>query len=129
MNYTPDLNNGKNIFVFGSNLAGVHGAGAALEAKEEWGAIYRRGKGRQGQSYGIPTKDSNLNSLSLSEIQRFVDEFIVYARNNSHLTFLITRIGCGLAGYRDSQIAPLFSKCPDNCNLPEEWIDIYGKIY
>lgn len=111
----------KTIFVFGSNLAGRHGKGAALDALRSHRAIYGRGVGRQGNAYAIPTKDENLKPLSLQEIKRFVDDFILYAIDHPHLYFFVTRIGCGLAGYRDYQVAPLFRKAPANCKWPEEW--------
>lgn len=111
------------IFVFGSNLAGRHGKGAALEARLKHGAIYGQGNGLQGQSYAIPTKDVYLRSLPLETIQFYVDVFIGIAKERPELTFNVTRIGCGLAGYTDSQIAPMFKGAPINCNLPEGWGD------
>ena len=110
-----------NIFVFGSNLAGRHGKGAALTAKKSYGAIYGQGNGRQGNSYAIPTKDVYLRSLPLETIKFYVDVFISYANNHPELTFYITRIGCGLAGYTDTEIAPMFLSAPQNCILPEGW--------
>lgn len=109
------------IFVFGSNLAGRHGKGAALYAKTHYGAIQFVGFGRQGSSYAIPTKDSNLNVLSLQRIEFYVKEFIKYAKVNPEEQFLITRVGCGLAGYTDEQIAPLFKGIPDNCVIDASW--------
>lgn len=109
------------IFVFGSNLAGRHGKGAALYAKIHHGAIYGQGIGRQGNSYAIPTKDKNLRPLPLYEIRKYVGQFIEYARSNPKETFQVTRIGCGLAGYKDFEIAPMFEYAPDNCVLPKEW--------
>lgn len=115
------------VFVFGSNTAGRHGAGAALHAKRHYGAIYGRGEGIQGSSYAIPTKDHNLKVLSLDKIKAYVDNFIKYANSNKDLIFMVTRIGCGLAGYKDSDIAPMFKDAPDNCILPEEFNNIlYG---
>lgn len=109
------------IFVFGSNLAGRHGKGAALFAKKLYGAIYGRGIGRQGNSYAIPTKDGNLKVLPLKTIRKHVKDFIVYATKNPHLVFYVTRIGCGLAGFKESQIAPMFKGAPKNCVLPLGW--------
>lgn len=106
------------VFVFGSNLAGRHGAGSALRAKQFYGAKVGVGEGRTGQAYGIPTKDEHLNVLPLEAIQSSVDRFKAYARANQDLTFEIVPIGCGFAGYRPSQIAPMFKDCPDNCMLP-----------
>lgn len=109
------------IFVFGSNLAGRHGKGAALYARQNHGAIYGRGSGRQGNSYAIPTKDENLRTLPLDQIKAWVDVFVDYARNHPHEQFQVTAIGTGLAGYRHEQIAPMFKGAPPNCQLPEEW--------
>lgn len=109
------------IFVFGSNLAGRHGAGAALFARNNYGAVYGQGVGRQGYSYAIPTKDYRINTLPLETIQGYVNEFLLYARNHPELDFRVTRIGCGLAGYNDAQIAPMFVNAPSNCFLPEGW--------
>lgn len=109
------------IFVFGSNLAGRHGKGAALYAKQHHSAIYGQGIGAQGNSYAIPTKDAKLNTLSLETINIHVMEFIHYAEGKPELEFEVTRIGCGLAGYTDDQISPMFTGAPANCKLPEGW--------
>lgn len=110
------------IFVFGSNLAGRHGAGAALAARQYHGAIYGQGVGRQGNSYAIPTKDEQLRALSIDRIRLHVDAFIEYARSHPELIFQVTRVGCGLAGYCDKDIGPLFANAPTNCQLPHEWL-------
>ena len=91
------------IFVFGSNLQGFHGGGAARTAYKFFGAIWGEGVGIQGQSYAIPTMQGGAET-----IQPYVDEFIQYAKEHPELTFLVTRIGCGIAGFDDSEIAPLF---------------------
>ena len=109
------------IFVFGSNLAGRHGKGAALYAVKEKGAIYGQGIGRMGNSYAIPTKNTKLKTLPLISIALFVNAFIQYAKDNKDLMFGVTRIGCGLAGYKDKDIAPLFKYAPCNCVLPKGW--------
>lgn len=109
------------IFVFGSNLAGRHGKGAALTARDQHGAVYGVGRGPTGRSYAIPTKDERLNILSLSEISIYVQEFIAYAYAHPELTFEVTKVGCGLAGYTQMDIAPLFRDCPSNCRLPKYW--------
>lgn len=109
------------IFVFGSNLAGRHGKGAALFAKNYHNAKYGVGIGRTGNAYAIPTKDENLRTLSLGDIKSYINDFLRYATNNQDLVFKVTRIGCGLAGYKDEQIAPMFSGAPSNCNLPSGW--------
>lgn len=111
----------KEIFVFGSNLAGRHGKGAALTAFREYGAIYGEGVGLQGNSYAIPTKDENINTLPLNKIQKHVEQFIRFAKLNPELTFKVTAIGTGLAGYDESDIAPMFIDAPDNCILPVGW--------
>lgn len=109
------------IFVFGSNLAGIHGAGAAKYALEHEGALWGFGRGHHGNSYAIPTKDFNIQSLTLDHIQSYVDQFIYYAKTHSSLTFKVTRIGCGLAGYKDEDIAPMFKDAPDNCFFDAAW--------
>lgn len=109
------------IFVFGSNLAGRHGKGAALTAFRNYGAIYGNGMGLQGNSYAIPTKDENLNTLTLPKIERYVNQFIRFAELNPDMVFEVTRVGCGLAGYEDADIAPMFKKAPLNCILPVGW--------
>lgn len=109
------------IFVFGSNLAGRHGKGAALYAKMHHGAINGRGEGIQGDSYAIPTKTAKLEPLPLDKINEAVARFLDYARANPDKIFTVTRIGCGLAGYKDEQISPMFKDAPDNCKLPSQW--------
>jgi len=94
------------IFVYGANLAWIQGAGAARQALK-FGAVYGRG-GLVGQTYGIPTKDKNLKTLPLSEIKHYIDIFEGVVRDRQDLTFLITKVGCGLANYQDWQIKPLF---------------------
>lgn len=112
------------IFVFGSNLAGRHGKGAALWARQHRGAIYGQAHGRQGNSYAIPTKDANLRTLPLGVIQEHVSIFIEYALANPNLTFELTPIGCGLAGYMPADIAPMFDNpLPANVRLPREFAD------
>ncbi|MBY5553690.1 hypothetical protein J0664_06240 [Rhizobium leguminosarum] len=109
------------IFVFGSNLAGRHGKGAALYARQHHGAIYGQGVGRQGNSYGIPTKDASLRTLPLRDIRGYVNAFISYACRNQDLLFMLTPIGCGLAGYKPADIAPMFSHAPTNVIMPVEF--------
>lgn len=116
----------KEIFVFGSNLAGRHGAGAALFARKNHGAIYGQGRGLQGNSYAIPTKDHNIKTLPLREIKFYVHTFLLFADENRDMIFRLTPIGCGLAGYRHSDIAPLFKTVPDNVILPQEFKDVLG---
>lgn len=109
------------VFVFGSNLAGRHGKGAALYARQHHGAIYGQGVGRQGNSYAIPTKDERLRTLPLDVIAKHVADFICYADTHRASVFDVTAIGTGLAGYTHEQIAPMFAGAPHNCNLPREW--------
>jgi hypothetical protein len=111
------------IFVFGSNLSGRHGKGAAKTALG-WGAKYGQAAGLQGKTYGIPTKDASVRrTLSVVEIKPYVDEFIEFAKNNPNLIFLVTEIGCGLAGMKPKQIAPLFENAIEleNVYLPEKF--------
>lgn len=108
------------IFVFGSNLAGRNGAGAAKAAMWHFGAKYGVGSGPTGRSYAIPTKGARLEVLSLNEIAAHVEAFKAYAAS-SEATFFVTRVGCGLAGYSDAQIAPMFRGATTNCVFPEEW--------
>lgn len=109
------------VFVFGSNLAGRHGKGAALWAKQHRGAIYGQGVGHQGNSYAIPTKDRELSTLHLSSIAYYVAQFLAHAKNQPAVKFQLTPIGCGLAGYRPEQIAPMFMDAPPNVILPPEF--------
>lgn len=109
------------VFVFGSNLAGRHGKGAALWARQNRGAIYGQPSGIQGNSYAIPTKDENLKTLPLAIIRGFVGEFIYFAEKYWMKTFQLTPIGCGLAGYSREDIEPMFETAPDNVLWPPEW--------
>ena len=106
------------IFVFGSNLKGMHGGGAAYIAVSKFGAIMGQGVGLQGQCYAIPTMQGGVET-----IRPYVDEFIEFAKQHPQLTFLVTRIGCGIAGFTDEQISPLFKQAHDvdNIVLPEGW--------
>jgi len=114
----------RNVFVFGSNLAGRHGKGDALYTKQHHGAIYGQGYGLQGTSFAIPTKDTRLISLPLRVIDCYVELFITFAINNPELTFELTPIGCGLAGFKPEDIAPLFKDAPSNVILPMEFKEI-----
>ncbi len=107
------------IFVFGSNLEGMHGGGAARLAYNKFGAIWGQGVGLQGQSYGIPTMHGGVE-----DIKPYVDEFIEFAKSHPKMIFLVTRIGCGIAGFRDEEIAPLFKECIeiDNVILPRSFV-------
>ena len=106
------------VFVFGSNLAGMHGGGAARVAYERFGAVWGCGVGLQGQSYAIPTMQGGVET-----IRPYVDQFIDFARSRPGLFFYVTRIGCGIAGFVDAEIAPLFAAArtiPNIC-LPESF--------
>lgn len=109
------------IFVFGSNLAGRHGAGSALHAAQHWHAIPGQGRGLQGQSWAIPTKDFHLRTLPILNIGRAVNDFLAYAQGHDDLFFMVVKVGCGLAGYREEQIRPLFAGSPANVELPGGW--------
>ncbi len=111
------------VFVFGSNRAGRHGKGAAKTALK-WGAIRGQGEGLAGQTYGISTKDANLNVLSLREIQINVDRFVRFATSRPDLTFLVTAVGTGLAHLKTSDIAPMFRAVPSNVRLPQSFLDV-----
>ena len=109
------------IFVFGSNLAGAHGGGAALLAYRKFGAVWGQGVGLQGQSYGIPTMHGGVET-----IRPYVDEFIAFAKQHPELTFLVTKIGCGIAGFSVAEIAPLFASALDveNVLLPQDFVEL-----
>lgn len=109
------------IFVFGSNLAGIHGAGAALHAKQVHGAVMGVGEGLTGFSYALPTKDENIRTRSLGDVAKSVVSFIQCAKDNPDLTFIVTAVGTGLAGFTVAQIAPLFEHAPDNCIFYKDW--------
>ena len=112
------------IFVFGSNLAGSHGGGAAWLAYERFGAVWGQGVGLQGRSYGIPTMQGGVET-----IRPYVDEFIAFAKEHREYKFLVTRIGCGIAGFTTHEMAPLFAKAIDmeNVILPKAFVDIILK--
>ena len=121
--YTPDMISAlkdNEIFVFGSNLGGMHGGGAARAAYYRFGAVWGQGVGLQGQSYAIPTMQGGVET-----IKPYVDEFIDFAQAHPELKFLVTRIGCGIAGFRDEQIAPLFTSAINigNIILPREFVE------
>ena len=111
------------VFVFGSNLQGHHYGGAARIANEKFGAIFGQGVGLQGQSYAIPTMQGGVET-----IRPYVDEFIEFAKQHPEFTFLVTRIGCGIAGFKDSEIAPLFTAAVgmENVALPKSFMDVIG---
>ena len=122
-NFTPERISelrADEVFVFGSNLAGMHGGGAAWVAFRKFGAEMGVGVGLSGQSYAIPTMQGGVET-----IKPYVDELIAFAKEHPELFFYVTRIGCGIAGFRDKQIAPLFAEAIDVTNicLPETFVD------
>ena len=112
------------IFVFGSNLQGMHGGGAARVAHEKFGAVWGEGIGLQGQSYAIPTMHGGIDAIA-----PYVNDFIAFAKEHPELKFLVTEIGCGIAGFRISEMAPLFKEVleMENIYLPERFIEVLEK--
>jgi hypothetical protein len=109
------------VFVFGSNMLGMHGAGAAFQALRQYGAEEGVYYGHKGRSFAIPTKNKRWRVMPVHEIKMYTDRLLEYAAANLHLFFVVTRIGCGYSGYTDDEIAPLFNDAPVNCILPTEW--------
>lgn len=109
------------VFVFGSNMAGRHGVGAAQYARKFRGAEFGIFEGLTGSCYAIPTKDENLKPLPIAAIAENVAHFLDVARSMQSARFFVTRVGCGLAGFSDAQIAPLFMNAPSNCNFAYQW--------
>lgn len=124
MEFTPDKITSlqpNEVFVFGSNLAGMHGGGAARVARKLFGAVMGQGVGLQGQSYAIPTMQGGVET-----IKPYVDEFIAFAESHPELKFYVTRIGCGIAGFTDAEIAPLFKNAlgKPNIVLPRDFVEV-----
>ena len=114
------------VFVFGSNLAGRHGKGAALEAAQHWGAEYGVGEGRTGSAYALPTKDENIKTLDIEDIKKAFDRFWTYVAENPETQFLLTPVGTGLAGYSLSQIKTIAFTTPHlprNVWLTGDWFE------
>lgn len=111
----------REVFVFGSNLAGKHIGGSARAAYEKHGAIWGKGVGPQGESYAIPTLNEGFEPLPIPLIARYVEDFFEYALWNPFLTFKIVAIGCGVAGFKAEDIAPIFQNAPHNCVLSSEF--------
>ena len=109
------------VFVFGSNLAGIHGAGAAKVALAKHGATWGRGTGLMGASYALATKDERVRTLPIGEVQRHVERFIRFAESRPDLRFKVTQVGCGLAGLTPAQVAPMFMGAPGNCTFDSAW--------
>lgn len=114
------------IFVFGSNEAGIHGGGAAYFAMLHHGAIKGHGVGRQGNSYAIPTMSAEIEPLALEKISTYVLDFLVYARTHPDEEFQVTAVGCGIAGFTNEQMAPLFTDAPSNCLFDNSWKPFLG---
>jgi hypothetical protein len=113
------------IFVYGSNLLGINGAGAAKFAQNNFGARHGIAFGLSGQSFAIPTKDYQIKTLPLDQIDRYVTAFVAFAEEfRDQYVFLVTEIGCGLAGYTPSDIAPFFTGAPKNVVLPPRFVEI-----
>ena len=119
----------KMVFVFGSNEAGVHGAGAAKFAYEKKGARYDASYGHFGDSFAIPTKDENIETMPKERIQQYVNGFLAYAAGHRKVKFQVTAIGCGLAGFKHQDIAPMFEGATPNCFFDEAWRPILGDKY
>ncbi len=117
------------IFVFGSNEAGMHGAGAARFAMNHRMMPYGKSYGHYGQAFAIPTKDERIQTISLGKINSYIEGFIAYAVGRPKLIFQVTAIGCGLAGYKNEDIAPLFSGSPKNVYFDTTWKHILGDNY
>lgn len=111
------------VFVFGSNLAGLHRGGAAKVAKDHFGALQGVGRGWSGQSFAIPTLNEHFQPMPLSQIAHYIDDFKIYTKNHPQQTYFITSIGCGGAGYQPQDIAPLFAGISDNVILPIRFRD------
>lgn len=122
-NYIRELKENE-IFVFGSNLEGMHGGGAARTAVEHFGAIWGQGVGLQGKSYGIPTMQGGIET-----IKPYVDEFIEFAKQRRDLFFYVTKIGCGIACFKEEEIAPLFAEAlnEENIALPKSFVELLEK--
>jgi hypothetical protein len=111
----------KNVFVFGSNESGMHGGGAAKTAYLYHGARWKFSYGHEGNSFAIPTKNQQLRTLGLETINSYVEGFIAYAEGHPELEFKVTRIGCGLAGLADKDMALMFRHAPENCSFDTAW--------
>jgi len=133
---TPEVINDlvKNqIFVFGSNESGIHGAGAARLAVDKFGAQPGKGWGLSGNTFALPTKDWEIKTLPIEAVKNYVDRFIALTNGHYHSkwNFLVTKIGCGLAGFTPEEIAPLFKECRNQRNiwLPQDFHDVLDGIY
>jgi len=112
---------GSMVFVFGSNEAGIHGAGAAKVAAQRYGAVRGVGEGHEGNSYALPTRTGKFVTLDLPKIQVYVNNFIKYAKSRQDLQFQVTAIGTGHAGLEHADMAPMFAAAPNNCQFDSVW--------
>lgn len=117
-NHTPS---DPRIFVFGSNLQGIHGGGAARYAHTSLGALWGQGEGLMGRSYALPTCSWPGEPLPLSLVEKHVNRFLGFAQGHPHMTFFVSAVGCGLAGFTEEQVSPFFAKASANCDLPKGW--------
>lgn len=116
----------KEIFVFGSNLSGIHGAGSAKQAYMYHGAVRGQGEGLQGDSYALPTKGYNITFMPIGDVAQYVEKFLRFASARPELQFKVTRVGCGLAKLDDGTMSSLFKNAPDNCYFDEKWHSYLG---
>ena len=128
INYTPDYIDSllpNQIFVFGSNTLGYHTGGASGTARKKFGAVWGQSEGLQGQSYAIPV-DFGKNTRNDSEVKVAIDRFIAFAKTHTDLFFMVTRVGCGIAGYRDEEMAQFFKEALqlNNISLPKSFVDV-----
>lgn len=129
--YGPELNDGRHVFVFGSNKLGIHGAGSAKTATSHWGAIEGIGSGRSGNSYALVTRLSPQRSVDIAQLRREIRKFLKYAHDHPELVFLMTAVGCGMAGFAPAIVAPMFvaMALPANVILPIEWSSVIPPVY
>mgnify|MGYP001268191948 FL=1 len=117
------------VFVFGSNEGGNHGAGAAKTARQLFNMPFGKSYGHYGNCFAIPTKDEYIQTLELSQIEDYVRGFLAYAKGKKRVTFLVTTIGTGLGGLLHSQIAPMFKGAPKNCQFDDVWEPYLGEEF
>jgi hypothetical protein len=122
------MNTDQMIFVFGSNEAGIHGAGAAKFAHLKRGAKMYIGEGPTGKCYALPTKGKKIEEISLGRICAAVERFMVYARQNPEQRFMVTCVGCGLGDHNNEDIAPMFKDAPENCYFDTQWAEIFESM-
>ncbi len=114
------------VFVFGSNEVGKHGGGAARVALDQYGAVYGQGFGYQGNAFAIPTVSVPRVRITEAQLRFYVECFLLFAAHHPELTFQVTQIGCGLAGWSAAEVAPLFAGAAKNCQFDTAWRDYLG---